>query len=116
MKAPSFFMDEMQTEIGDDVGSSPENKTGVVGTTAITLNRTDGKPCTSLRIGNPYGGSRGNTINKVIYVTVDGSDPLTKGETIGVGESLSFTCSMPSNNIKIAASAANTNYEAVLTG
>lgn len=109
-------MREMETEISDNTGSDPENLTGVVGTSVITLNRSDLKDCTSLKISNPYGGVRGNLVNRVLYISIDGSNPTTNGETIGIGESNFYTCNIKNGNIKISSNINNTNYEAILVG
>lgn len=109
-------MEEMQTEIQDSVDSSLENKNGIAGTSPSTINRTDGKDCTSVEISNPVFGSRKNSFQDVLYVTVDGSDPITNGKTIGIGQGYVWEGKILDGNIKIASNNANTNYEAVLVG
>ena len=106
----------MQTEMQDVVGTDPENKTGVVGTSAITIGRADGKDCTCVSISNPFLGSRGNDFGDVIYVSIDGSDPIANGETVMVGNSIVLSGNIPDGNIKIASNNAGTNYEAILFG
>lgn len=108
--------DEVQTEIKDKLDSSPENKVGTVGTSPITIQRTDNKDCTAIHVHNPVLGVRKNEFADVIYVTVDGSDPATYGETIIIGDSLEITGKIANGNLKIVSNNAGTYYEITMVG
>lgn len=109
-------MEEMQTEVTDEVDSSPEDKSGVVGTSIVTLSRSDAKNCTGVFIHNPALGIRKNSFSDVIYVSFDGQDPTTHGTTLIIGDSISFIGRVTNGNVKIASNNAGTNYEAILVG
>jgi len=103
-------------ELQDEVDSSPEHKVGTVGTSPVTINRTDSKPCTSVHIHNPVLGDRANDFADVLYITTDGSDPETYGQTVIIGDAIEIAGNITNGNIKIASNNAGTNYEMILVG
>jgi len=109
-------MEEIQTEIQDSTDASPEHKVGTVGTSAVTIQRTDGKDCVAVHVNNPVLGTRANDFDDVLYITTDGQAPATYGQTIHIGEGITIRGKITHGNIKIASNNANTNYEIVLEG
>jgi len=107
---------DFDVEIQDNIQSSPEHKNGVVGTSVLTIDRTDGENCTAVSIHNPVLGIRKNSFEDVIYVTFDGSDPLTNGETVIIGDSIEVSGLVEVGNVKIVSNNAGTNYEMILVG
>jgi len=111
-------MQESQVETQDVVGSIPENKNTTVTTagTPVTVNRTDGKDCTAVYVGNPSKGTRANDINDVLYVSFDGQAPTGNGVTLARGESISVSGKIAVGSLKIDSNANGTVAEIVLEG
>jgi hypothetical protein len=65
-------------------------------------------------VSNPLKGTRGNDFADVLYVTIDGQTPSTKGFTLMIGEKIYFSGIFTS--LKIDANNNNTNAEIILWG